>query len=109
MRSRKTSAWTPGERVEQEVALRVPPDAPPGAYRVQVLVRPVHSTRPLRVKAFQGEHRGRYTVTLGTLTVELGGPDAPPSRVGVADPAHRRDQGARATQEDRGPPPGPPT
>jgi len=96
-----TSVWTSGERVEQRVALQVPPDATPGSYRVHIRVQPVHSARPLRLKAPEDQHRGRYTARLGTLTVTADGMRAPVPAVGAADAAHRRDQEAPPFQGGR--------
>jgi dolichol-phosphate mannosyltransferase len=96
-----TSVWMSGERVEHRVALQVPPDATRGSYRVHVVVRPVHATRPLRLTALEGRHGGRYTARLGTLTVAQGGMGTPAPTAGDGDAAHRREHGAQPLQGDR--------
>jgi hypothetical protein len=63
-----TSRWAVGERTRETLALVVPPDAPPGSYRVVVGVWfPPTATR-LSVADTDLPH-GRDAVTVGTVTV----------------------------------------
>lgn len=64
-----SSAWMPGERVEERLELRIPPDLPPGAYRVRVEVGLRAAKRRLSVSETDRPHTGRTTATIGTLTV----------------------------------------
>jgi hypothetical protein len=64
-----TLHWRPGERVEERLLLRIPADAPPGAYRVKVGVGRADTARPLTVRDADHPH-DRHGVIVGTLIVE---------------------------------------
>ena len=64
-----TSEWAPGEVVEETLTLSVPPDTPPGSYRVTVGVWLPSSGRRLHVSESDLPSSSRYAVKVGTLAV----------------------------------------
>jgi hypothetical protein len=63
-----TSAWAPGERVEETLAMAIPPEAPPGDYEIRAGVWILDPRHRIHITDADRPH-GPSMATVGTLTL----------------------------------------